>query len=301
MTKPFHPLLRAPLRALLAACLVATVVVVVPVAASDGATPDPSASAEPTPEPGPSTGPGPSAEPTASPDPTPDPSSAADPSGVPGTSPSPDPSASPDPGAGSSPGPTPPPTVVVGTWLGSYNLYRSGAWVRQYQNYTCTAASAQTMLNLIRKRADRSLVTQMRIIRYAQLHDHLRFSRGTDPSGWAQAMTYFGGGRYTWRVFPTRSQALRFAAARMLATGKPAGLLVWRGRHAWTMTGFTSLTDPRTDPAVIVTGVFVAPPLVGVDPRPNTYIPTASLGTFARYQERDGLQIWLGRWVVVAP
>ena len=87
----------------------------------------------------------------------------------------------------------------------------------------------------------------------------------------------------------------------MLATGKPAGLLVWRGRHAWTMTGFTSATDPRTDPTAVVTGVFVAPPLVGVDPRPNTYLTVSRLGTFARYEERDGLRTWVGRWVVVAP
>ena len=173
--------------------------------------------------------------------------------------------------------------------------------MRQYRDYTCTAASTQTMLNLIRGRSNRSLLFQLRIIKYARAHDYLRFSRGSDPAGWARALTYFGGGTYRWKTFPTRSAALRYAAARMLATGKPAGLLVWKGRHAWTMTGFTSLTDPRTDPNAAVTGIYVAPPLVGVDPKPNTYLRSTTLGTFARYNERDGLRSLVGNWVVVAP
>lgn len=289
--------LRFVLRAALIASLLASLVAAGPAAAADpGAEPSPTPSTEPTPEPLP--------EPTPEPTPGPvDPPSTEEPSAGLTSEPSAEPSAepTPDPSPGESPIASPSAPPVVPAWSGRFNLYRFSAWVRQYRNYTCTAASAQTMINLIRGRADRSLLLQMRIIKYARAHDSLRWSAGSDPAGWARALTYFGAGPYSWRTFTSRSAALRYAAQRMIATGKPAGLLVWRGRHAWTMTGFTSATDPRTDPAAVVTGVFVAPPLVGVDPRPNTYLTVARLGTFARYQERDGLRTWIGRWVVVAP
>ena len=269
-----HAPCRPMLRALLIATLVASSVAAVPVAAADEPTPGPGASAEPSPTPEPG-----SATPEPAPDPTPDPTPVPDPpspspepaSPSPGGEPSPsgepapsaDPSESPTPSGSANPTPSPSPGGGLAPWSGRFNLYRSTAWVRQYRDYTCTAASAQTMLNLIRGRSNRSLLFQLRIIKYARAHDYLRLSRGSDPAGWARALTYFGGGAYRWKTFPTRSAALRYAAARMLATGKPAGLLVWRGRHAWTMTGFTSPTDPRTDPYAAITGVYVAPPLVG--------------------------------------
>ena len=43
------------------------------------------------------------------------------------------------------------------------------------------------------------------------------------------------------------------AALAIAETGKPVGLLVWRGRHAWVMSGFRSSTDPRTDPDARIT------------------------------------------------
>ena len=157
------------------------------------------------------------------------------------------------------------------------------------------------MINLVTGRDDRSRFTQDRIIRYSRANDSLRRSRGTDPQGWARALTHFGGGTYRWRVFATQASALRHAALRMLATGKPVGLLVWRGRHAWTMTGFTATADPRSNATAVITGIYVAPPLAGMDPAPNTYVRVRSLGTFARYGERDGARIWINRWVIVAP
>lgn len=290
--------LRLVLRATLAASLLAGALGVVPAAAAD----DPSTAPSPTPTTEPSPGPvsTPAAEPTAEPaaEPTAPPTVAptAEPSEEPSVDPTaqPSPEPSPEPSPSASPGPSP-------AWTGRMNLYRSSAWVRQYRNYTCTAASAQTMLNLIRGRSDRSLLLQLRIIKYAKAHDYLRYSAGSDPAGWARALKRFGAGAYTWRTFSSKAAALRYAALRMRTTGKPVGLLVWRGRHAWTMTGFTSATDPLSDPSAVVTGVYVAPPLVGVDPKPNTYITTSALGRFAKYQERDGLKSLVGRWVVVAP
>jgi hypothetical protein len=157
------------------------------------------------------------------------------------------------------------------------------------------------MMNIITGRSDRTRITQDRIIRYARAHDSLRTSKGSDPMGWARAMTWLGAGPYASRTFVSQASALRHAALRILATGKPVGLLVWQGRHAWTMTGFTATADPRTSPNAVITGIYVAPPLVGTDPSPNSYLTTSSLWTFARYRERDGLRVWINRWVVVAP
>lgn len=287
---------------MLVAGLLAALVGAGPVAAADDPAQDPSPTPSGAPTADPSAGPSPAVDPAPTAEPSVDPTPSAEPSAEPGAEPTASPSADPsaEPSPDQSPGASPAPDGIP-AWSGRFNLYRSTAWVRQYRNYTCTAASAQTMINLVRGRSDRSLLLQMRIIKYARSHDYLRWSAGSDPAGWARAVTYFGGGQYGWRTFTSRAAALRYAAQRMLETGKPAGLLVWRGRHAWTMTGFTSATDPRTDPAAVITGVYVAPPLAGVDPRPNSFIPAASLGTFARYAERDGLRTWIGRWVVVAP
>ena len=38
------------------------------------------------------------------------------------------------------------------------------------------------------------------------------------------------------------------AALSMALTKRPVGLLVWGGKHAWVMTGFTSDADPRIHP-----------------------------------------------------
>ena len=42
----------------------------------------------------------------------------------------------------------------------------------------------------------------------------------------------------------TLDEALRLAAASIRQTNRPVGLLVWRGRHAWVMSGFKATADP---------------------------------------------------------
>lgn len=44
--------------------------------------------------------------------------------------------------------------------------------------------------------------------------------------------------------FKSRQNALRKAAHMMRKTGKPVGIVVWRGAHAWVMSGFTATADP---------------------------------------------------------
>jgi hypothetical protein len=90
----------------------------------------------------------------------------------------------------------------------------------------------------------------------------------------------------------------------MAQTGRPAGILVMDGRHAWVLHGFESKTDPRRDRRAAITAVRVSGPLYpvqqsgGYDPRPNTRMTSAKL---ARYFKPTILGSMVGRYVVVIP
>ena len=71
--------------------------------------------------------------------------------------------------------------------------------------------------------------------------------------GWAAGLTIEGGGAYMLVGTTTLDEALLAAAKAIAETGRPVGLLVWRGRHAWVMSGFRATGDPLTDPNARVT------------------------------------------------
>jgi hypothetical protein len=50
------------------------------------------------------------------------------------------------------------------------------------------------------------------------------------------------------------------AARAIRLTGKPVGLVVWRGAHAWVMSGFTATADPAHSDGFRVTRVVIADP-----------------------------------------
>jgi hypothetical protein len=59
---------------------------------------------------------------------------------------------------------------------------------------------------------------------------------------------------------------------------------MWRGRHAWVMSGFEAIGDPRIHDEVKVTGIRVLDPLYpygsgkwGRSPRPNALVSPATL------------------------
>jgi hypothetical protein len=65
----------------------------------------------------------------------------------------------------------------------------------------------------------------------------------------------------------------------MRETGRPVGLVMWKGRHAWVMSGFTADADPRAGDDFKVTGIRVLDPLYphgnsiwGASPKPNTLL-----------------------------
>ena len=90
----------------------------------------------------------------------------------------------------------------------------------------------------------------------------------------------------------------------MRQTGRPAGMLVMEGRHAWVLHGFESPTDPRRDRHARILSVRVSGPLYpiqqknGYDLRPNKELSVRAL---ARFFTPSSVGAFVGKYVVVVP
>jgi hypothetical protein len=182
-----------------------------------------------------------SSVPTAS-DAVPSPSGAGDPSAPPSLAPSASPLAS----------PTPKPVLAM-------NLYRNGDFVSEATPKQCVSAAMQIMLNVIGPRNDRSAKTQTTLARLAKSLSDAPYG-GTEPLGWARGLEKRGAGGYEVIVEKTLDRAVRRGVAAIRATGRPVGLLVWRGAHSWVLHGFETTADPAGDRAWNVTHIFVSDP-----------------------------------------
>ena len=199
-----------------------------------------------------------------------------------------------------------PAVATPARWTGGYNLFRKTAFVTQRDFKWCVAASVQMMVNIVRHGNDRTAATQERMIVYAQSNDNGPYGPGggTDVTGWIVALRHFGAGRYRAVGARTPDAALRIAATAMRQTGRPAGMLVMDGQHAWVLHGFESRTDPLHDRRAKVTSVRVSGPLYpiqqkhGYDMRPNTELSVRAL---ARYFHPSTVGSLVGRYVVIIP
>jgi hypothetical protein len=146
----------------------------------------------------------------------------------------------------------------------------------------------QMMLNMSRPGEDRPAATQRRLQNLARAwsgeRPDGRERRGASIRGLAAGLTILGAGPYRVTGAPTIDGAMLLAARAMRATGKPVGLLVWRGRHAWVMSGFRSTSDPFIDGAR-VTAAIVEDPLYphgseiwGRSPAPGAALSLKELG-----------------------
>jgi hypothetical protein len=163
------------------------------------------------------------------------------------------------------------------------SLYASGDFVAQYTFEWCVGASIQMALNMMGAE-DRTRARQQELWQLAQSLSDSPFG-GANARGWTAALNEVGLGPYDLVSEPDLDAALRRAAAAMRTTGRPVGLLMWRGRHAWVMSGFTSLGDPVIAPNFEVTGIRVLDPLYphgddlwGPSPRPNALLDPVTLG-----------------------
>lgn len=169
-----------------------------------------------------------------------------------------DPTPTPDPTATPEPTPTPSPIGVAY----SRSLLRAGDFSRQYTIYQCVGASLQTMRNMIWKINNRGPNLQRKLWRTARAHSLYKADGGADPFGWTTATALSSGyGRYVLVAADTMTQAVKAAARGIATTGRPAGVIVWRGTHAWVITGFEATADPNQTDDYRVLNVRMADPL----------------------------------------
>jgi hypothetical protein len=126
---------------------------------------------------------------------------------------------------------------------------------------------------------------------------------GSEPEGWAGALNEIGFGPYVVLSVRSRDGAIATAARAMALTRRPVGLLMWRGAHAWVMTGFEATANPATSAEFRVTHVRVTDPwyprtssIWGPGQKPGARIAVRNLAADllpwrrpgVRYTEKDG-------------
>jgi hypothetical protein len=200
---------------------------------------------------------------------------------------------------------------VPGRWPGRFDLYRGSAFSTQLRWYWCVPASIQMMLNMISGSSDHSWTSQNRYYLYGRPRRHLiNSSRGLDPKSWMLTLNRFGGEDYRIVTSSSLSLLMRYAARRNRLTGKPVGLLVARGGHAWVMSGFKATRDPATASSWTLTAIRTLGPLWPrqryrnryFDVPPGTWFGTGTISAFyGRYRDTRGRTPWDGRYVIISP
>jgi hypothetical protein len=199
----------------------------------------------------------------------------------------------------------------------SLDVSKSTDFVAQTNFVQCVGASMQMMLNMIEPGRDRTAKTQLRLQQLARTWSGSRPDgrerQGASVRGWAAGLNILGAGPYKLVGTDTLAEALRVAATAMADTGKPVGLLMWRGRHAWVMSGFAATADPARTDAFRVTQVNVHDPLYpygssvwGRSPSPGEALTPAELGR--QFVPRRNNTQWIGtgsklggKYVLVLP
>ena len=182
------------------------------------------------------------------------------------------------------PSPSPPsPAADVEREPFAMNLYRKGDFVAQYTFEWCVGASIQMALNMSTEDSRTSRADQQRLWEMARDTSFSPFG-GANPRGWTAVLNELGIGPYELVSIPTYDEALSVAAEAIRATKRPVGLVMWRGRHAWVMSGFESSADPRAFDDFDVTGIRVLDPLYphgstrwGKSPKPNSLVSPETL------------------------
>lgn len=140
------------------------------------------------------------------------------------------------------------------------DVWRDGAMASEATPEWCVPAAMLTMINLVKKRRPvTSYNEQKRLYALARKHSTDKLTgAGAEPEGWAEGLNREGVGPYIVYVAPTRKLAIRQAARAIRFTGKPVGILAWRGAHSMVMTGFKATADPALTSDFDVTDVVIA-------------------------------------------
>ena len=190
-------------------------------------------------------------------------------------------------------------------------------YVAQTNFVQCVGASMQMMLNMIEPEDDQTAAEQLRLQDIARYYSGSRPDgrqrQGASVRGWSAGLNLEGAGPYRLVGTTTIEDAMRIAATSISQTGKPVGLLVWRGRHAWVMSGFTATADPATTADFTVTQAIVLDPLYphgsktwGPSPRPRAALSIAEVGRQfvprgTSQNSRSWMSSYAGQYVMVVP
>jgi hypothetical protein len=205
------------------------------------------------------------------------------------------------------------------------DLYRPGDFVSQTNTVQCIGASMQMMLMMIGRTDDRTAARQLELQQLARAYSPRwttdvpigtdipptqdRERRGASSRGWVAGLQLAGAGSYRLTSAATLEEAVSLAAQAIRATGRPAGLLVWRGAHAWVMSGFEATADPGLDSRAAVTAVIVQDPWYprisrtwGRSPEPGSRLTLSQLGEdFVAWERGNRTSPNSGRFVLVLP
>ena len=207
--------------------------------------------------------------------------------------------------------PRPSPTPKPGPFR--IDLYRSGAFVSELTPIWCLSAAMQTSANIMDlaagRKADRTKARQQMLFKLSRSIAPAP-DRAAEPEGWAAGLTRLGYGKYTVSVQSSIRAAVQVAAKALRTTGRPVGLMVWRGAHSWVMSGFTATADPALTSHYTVTAVYIEDvwfPRIsniwGASRPPDVLVPVSKLPPDflpwkrpqARYPAKDG------KYVIVIP
>jgi hypothetical protein len=185
------------------------------------------------------------------------------------------------------------------------SLYRASAWSKQATNTWCIGASTQMMLNLVTGASDHAAASQGTYMSYAFSHSLYVARIGAEGDGWANAVTAYGAGFYSIVAYTSFDAAIKAAATRMRVTGKPVGLIVMEGHHAWVMAGFTSTGgDPAVSQAFTVTSLTIMASYYGsisYDPPPGYVASIGYMRTKLTPYTDDFPTIWDRGFVIIQP
>lgn len=216
-------------------------------------------------------------------------------------------------GLGSVPAPTAARTAFA------VDLYEPGDFVAQARADWCVPAAIQTMARLVAAGGapDRHIPSQRQLDRLARsLSSDRLVGPGSEPEGWAGALNELGLGPYVVVSVHSRGEAIATAVRAMALTRRPVGLLMWRGAHAWVMSGFEATANPATSERFTVTSIRVVDPwyprtssIWGAGQRPDSVIPVARLAAdflpwrrpAVRYVEKDGQYVLVLPVAALAP
>lgn len=201
----------------------------------------------------------------------------------------------------------------------SLNLATPRDFVAQTNFVQCVGASVQMMLNIVEPGVDRSAATQLELQQLARAwsgpRPDGRVREGASVAGWTASLMIRRAGTYRIVAADTLGDALRIAAEAIWTYHRPVGLLVWRGRHAWVMSGFETATDPALTGDFTVSKAYILDPLYpygssawGPSPRPGSAISVATVGrqfvarrTGGPWNALPGNRRLAGKYVLVVP